>query len=55
MEYLELPYYVALLSAAAIHGAAHQKSQEFQVITNKSLRTIHVRGLRISMVSETDN
>jgi predicted transcriptional regulator of viral defense system len=54
MEYLELPYYVALLSAAAIHGAAHQKSQEFQVITNKSLRTIHARGLRIRFFKKTD-
>lgn len=54
MEYLELPYYVALLSAAAIHGAAHQKSQEFQVITDKSLRTIHVRGLRIRFFKKSD-
>jgi predicted transcriptional regulator of viral defense system len=54
MEYLELPYYVALLSAAAIHGAAHQKSQEFQVITSKSLRTIHVRGLRIRFFKKSD-
>jgi len=54
MEYLELPYYVALLSAAAIHGASHQKSQEFQVITNKSLRTIHVRGLRIRFFKKSD-
>ncbi len=47
MDFLDLPYYVSLLSAAAMHGAAHQKPQEFQVITNQSLRTIHVRGLRI--------
>ncbi len=54
MEYLESPYYVALLSAAAIHGAAHQKSQEFHVITNKSLRTIHVRGLRIRFFKKSN-
>jgi predicted transcriptional regulator of viral defense system len=54
MEYLELPYYVALLSAAAIHGAAHQKPQEFHVITNKSLRTIHVRGQRIRFFKKSD-
>jgi predicted transcriptional regulator of viral defense system len=54
MDYLELPYYVALLSAAAIHGAAHQKPQEFQVITNQSLRTIHIRGLRIRFFKKSD-
>ncbi len=32
------PYYVGLLSAAALHGAAHQQPQEFQVITNEQLR-----------------
>jgi len=54
MDYLELPYYVSLLSAAAIHGAAHQKPQEFQVITNQVLRTIHVRGLRIRFFKKSD-
>lgn len=54
MEYLKLPYYVALLSAAAIHGAAHQKAQEFQVMTNKSLRTVHARGLRIRFFKKSD-
>ena len=47
MNYLGRPYYVALLSAAAIHGAAHQQPQEFQVITDQSIRTIHVNELRI--------
>jgi predicted transcriptional regulator of viral defense system len=32
------PYYVGLLSAAALHGAAHQQPQEFQVVTNAQLR-----------------
>jgi predicted transcriptional regulator of viral defense system len=32
------PYYVGLLSAAALHGAAHQQPQEFQVITDAPLR-----------------
>lgn len=36
------PYYVGLLSAAAIHGAAHQKPQEFQVVTNIRLRPLRV-------------
>lgn len=38
MKFLGQPYYVGLLSAAALHGAAHQQPQEFQVVTNKQLR-----------------
>ncbi len=47
MEYMELPYYVGLLSAAALHGAAHQRVQEFQVLTNRQLRPILAKGLMI--------
>src|SRR5258708_3710949 len=36
------PYYVGLLSGAAIHGAAHQKPQEFQVVTDTRLRPLRV-------------
>jgi predicted transcriptional regulator of viral defense system len=35
MDYLKLPYYVGLLSAAAMHGAAHQRPQEYQVIISQ--------------------
>jgi len=35
MRYLEQPYYVGLLSAAAIHGASHQHPQVFQVVTSQ--------------------
>lgn len=38
MKFCGQPYYVGLLSAAALHGAAHQQPQEFQVITNAQLR-----------------
>lgn len=38
MRYLGQPYYVGLLSAAAIHGAGHQQPMVFQVITNKPTR-----------------
>jgi len=47
MDYLRLPYYVGLLSAAALHGAGHQRPQEFQVIIGKQLRPIQAKGLRI--------
>jgi predicted transcriptional regulator of viral defense system len=32
------PYYVGLLSAAALHGAAHQQPQEFQVVSDRVAR-----------------
>ncbi|HYB24387.1 MAG TPA: type IV toxin-antitoxin system AbiEi family antitoxin [Solirubrobacteraceae bacterium] len=35
MEQLDRSYYIALLTAAAMHGAAHQAPQVFQVITDK--------------------
>lgn len=40
MEYLGLPCYVALLSAASIEGAAHQQIMFLQVMTIKPLRKI---------------
>jgi predicted transcriptional regulator of viral defense system len=36
MAHLERPYYVCLLSAAAMHGASHQAPQVFQVMTDKT-------------------
>lgn len=39
MRHLGRPYYVALLSAAAMHGAAHQAPQVFQVMTDDSNAT----------------
>lgn len=33
MQYLNKPYYVALLSAAALHGATHQRAMLTQVMT----------------------
>ena len=38
MFYLNQPYYVGLLSAAAIHGSAHQQPMVFQVVTGKPTR-----------------
>ena len=35
MRHLGRPYYVGLLSAAAMHGAAHQAPQVFQVMTDR--------------------
>ncbi len=33
MEYIGKPYYVSLLNAAELYGAAHQRSQRFAVMT----------------------
>jgi predicted transcriptional regulator of viral defense system len=38
MRLLGLPYYVGLLSAADIHGDAHQAPQEFHVCTSRPIR-----------------
>ena len=38
MGFLDQPYYAGLLSAAAIHGAAHQQPMVFQVITDRATR-----------------
>jgi len=52
MAYLGRPYYVALLSAAALHGAAHQSPQEFQVVTDRPLRPVEVGRARIRFVKK---
>ena len=47
MAYHDQCYYVGLLSAAALHGAAHQQPQEFQVMTDRTLRPTTVGRARI--------
>jgi predicted transcriptional regulator of viral defense system len=47
MRFMGQPYYVGLLSAAAIHGAAHQQPQEFHVVIPRVERSINLDGLRI--------
>jgi len=51
MRFLKQPYYVGLLSAAAIHGAAHEQPMVFQVITSKPVREMRAGRvtLRFSM------
>jgi predicted transcriptional regulator of viral defense system len=41
------PYYVGLLSAAALHGASHHQPQEFQVVTDQPVRPITVGRAKI--------
>src|SRR3972149_8651136 len=47
MQFMERDYYVGLLSAAAIHGAAHQQPQEFHVVIPRSQRDIQIGNLSI--------
>jgi len=47
MDHLDLPYYVGLLSAAAIFGSAHQQPQEFHVVVPKVIRSIKVANIHI--------
>lgn len=52
MKHLGRPYYLALLNAAAYHGAAHQQTQEFSVVTNfPPMRPTQKRGLKINYIS----
>ena len=47
MRFLDQPYYVGLLSAAAIHGAAHQQPMVFQVMTDRPTRSVTAGRVRI--------
>lgn len=48
MQNMERPYYVGLLSAAQVHGAAHHQPQEFQVvIPRRAVRPIRAGNVRI--------
>lgn len=47
MRFHHVPYYVGLLSAAALLGAAHQQPQEFQVVSGAVLRPLTVGRVRI--------
>ena len=46
--------YVGLLSAAALHGAAHQASQEYQVVTDRQLRATTVGRSRLQFMFKRD-
>ncbi|AKU92248.1 type IV toxin-antitoxin system AbiEi family antitoxin domain-containing protein [Vulgatibacter incomptus] len=54
MGHLGEPYYVALLSAAAYHGAAHQAPMVFQVMVTKARRGLSCGGVRVDFVARQD-
>jgi len=53
MKFIGQPYYVGLLSAAAILGAAHQQPQEFHVVVPKVIRSVKVANIRIRFFQKT--
>jgi predicted transcriptional regulator of viral defense system len=53
MKYLNIDYYVGLLNAAALYGAAHQQPQEFTLIVDTdNLRDKIQEGVRINFVTK---
>lgn len=53
-EHLGEPYYAALLSAAELHGAAHQRPQAFQVMLRGHRRAIACGAVRVQFVVRRD-
>ncbi len=54
MEHLGEPYYVALLSAAELHGAAHQRPQALQVMVKTNRRAIECGEVRVQFIARKD-
>jgi len=54
MEHLGEPYYVALLSAAAFHGAGHQRPQRFQVMVSGARRGITCGQVSLDFITRRD-
>lgn len=53
MKYLNREYYVGLLNAAALQGAAHQQPQEFTLVTDSTnLRGKVKKGVKINFVAK---
>ena len=51
MEYLNLRYYVSLLTAAVYHGASHQAVQVFQVMIEKPRHPIVCGKVKINFIA----
>ena len=54
MAHLHEPYYVALISAAELHGAAHQRPQAFQVMVKISRRPLACGVVRVQFAARKD-
>ncbi|HND28946.1 MAG TPA: type IV toxin-antitoxin system AbiEi family antitoxin [Myxococcota bacterium] len=51
---MKIPYYVSLLSAAELHGAAHQRPQTFQVMLSRPHRPIFCEQVHIDFSMRTN-
>lgn len=47
MDFLSQKYYIGLLSAAELHGAAHFKPQTYQIVTDKATRKISLPRMNV--------
>ncbi len=54
MDHLGERYYVALLSAAELHGAAHHRPQSFQVMIAKNRRPLACGKVRVEFAARQD-
>jgi len=55
MSFLRKPYYVGLMSAAAMHGAGHQQPHEFYVVIPKTpKRPINKQNIRINFLVKNE-
>lgn len=54
MRHLREPYYIALLSAAELHGAAHHRPQSLQVMVKVNRRPLHCGDVRVEFVARKD-
>lgn len=54
MRHLGHPYYVGLLSAAELHGFAHQRPQVFQIVTPARLRDRALGRVRLNFITVAD-
>ncbi|MBW2258752.1 MAG: type IV toxin-antitoxin system AbiEi family antitoxin domain-containing protein [Deltaproteobacteria bacterium] len=54
MTWLREPYHVGLLTAAAYHGAAHQRPQRTQVIVARSRRRIRCGSVQVDFITRHD-
>jgi predicted transcriptional regulator of viral defense system len=54
LEHLGAPYYAGLLTAAERHGAAHQRPQEFQVVTDGSRADLACGAVRVVFIARRD-
>ena len=52
MRFEARPHFVGLLSAAALHGAAHQQPQECQIVTNRPLRPARAGRGRVRFITK---